>query len=72
MKLTVISNYRNQHTEYLIGSVIDIDDTAGEFLMRDAPGCFEVVKPEVEEPVEKEIGSPPVDKMIRRGRSKQK
>lgn len=75
MKLKVLSPYRSQHTEYLAGSVIEIDPVAGEFLMRDAPGCFEVfdknpIQPEVET---QEIETPPADKMIRRGgRSKQK
>lgn len=72
MKLKVISNYRSQHTEYLTGSVIDVDPVAGEFLMRDAPGCFRPVDSVVEEleaeELGKELDSPPVDKMIRRGK----
>jgi len=80
MKLKVISNYRNQHTQYVKDSVIEVDQAAGEFLLRDAPGCFKKVKdkpepipvePEVvDEPESKEIESPVVDKMIHRGSNK--
>lgn len=67
MELKVLKLYINRSVKYTAGSVINV--TAGEaaFLLRDAPGCFEEVKPEAALE-EKQIEEAPADKMIRRAR----
>ena len=41
MRLTVLSRYRSGDTVYAAGSVLDVTDAAGEYLMRDSPGTFQ-------------------------------
>ncbi len=60
-KLKVLSEYRSREIHYLKGTVIEVDEVWAEFLMRDAPGCFEEVG------VGKAPRGPAVDKMIDEG-----
>ena len=53
MKLKVLNQYKSQKAQYRLGQVIEVDDPDGDFLMRDAPGCFE-----------KHVEAPPMDKMV--------
>lgn len=67
MKLYVVESYRNRNTEYPKGSVIEVSEEEGKFLLRDAPGCFSKrpPKPEPEPEAEKkELDAPPADKML--------
>jgi hypothetical protein len=62
MKLKVLLNYKSNVAQYVAGVVTaELDQKTAEFLLRDAPGCFEVFEPE---PEAKELDQPPADKMI--------
>ena len=58
MKLLLKSFYINRNVHYLEGMIIEVSEEEGEFLMRDAPGCFEVVG------AEKALRGPLADKMV--------
>ena len=45
MKLSVKQFYRSGNVAYVPGETLEVDAEHGAFLMRDAPGCFEEVKP---------------------------
>jgi len=60
MKLYVDKKYRNREVEYTAGKTIEVPEDEAEFLLKDAPGCFEVV----EEKAEKAVKAPEVNKMI--------
>lgn len=68
IKLKVVEDYVNKDLRYGAGSVIDVPEVLGLWLMRDAPGCFERIAPAV--PSEKAITAAPADKMQRRARTK--
>jgi hypothetical protein len=72
VKLLVKAHYRSRDVILAAGSQIEVPQDEAEFLLRDAPGCFEVVgaAPPVEE--EKAPDEPPVDKMVRREGSSRK
>lgn len=62
MKLKVLLNYKSNVAQYVAGVVTaELDQKTTEFLLRDAPGCFEVFELE---PEAKELDQPPADKMI--------
>ena len=65
-KLKVVSEYRAGDVSYPLGEVITVEDDRADFLMRDAPGCFEVYA----EPVAKEIKAAPADKMVKHAKTK--
>ena len=44
MKLTVISKYTSQKAQYEAGREIEVSPEEADFLMNDAPGCFEPVE----------------------------
>ena len=50
MKLKVVSTYIAGNVNYPAGVSIEVDAERGAFLLRDAPGCFEVVEAEAEAP----------------------
>ena len=58
MKLKVLKWYANQHVAYRPGDVIEVDEAQAEFLQRDAPDCFEVVKV-------KQVKAPAKDKAVK-------
>lgn len=62
MKLKCIGNYRNDARGliYKKGEVFDADEPLAAFLLSDAPGCFEEVKPQT-----KRVSKPPVDKAVK-------
>ena len=43
MQLRCIDDYRAGDVRYEPGQVIDVKDGVGQFLLRDAPGSFELV-----------------------------
>jgi hypothetical protein len=57
MKLVVKGDYRNREVFYQKGQVIEVPEDAAEFLLRDAPGCFETA-------TEKAVKAPEVNKMV--------
>lgn len=61
IKLKCILPYRNDPRGWLYkpGTVFDATEADAKFLLADAPGCFEVVKPKA-----KRVGRPPKDKMV--------
>lgn len=64
MRLKVKALYRCRDVRYEPGE-IDVPDDAAAWLLRDAPGTFEVVQ-------DKAMERPPADKMVRKHRSKRK
>lgn len=60
MKLRVVKDYACRQHVYFDGSIIEVDEVFGEWLRRDAPDCFEIVK----EVAEKAPDKPPKDKML--------
>ncbi len=68
VKLRVLSEYICRGEHYFAGAVIDVPESHAEFLMRDAPGCFERVTDAT--PQHTELEAPPVDKMVHRARRK--
>lgn len=71
MKIRVLNHYRSRNIEYAVGQTIEVSESEGEHLLRDAPGCFKVLwgrveQQEPQEPEEKELENPPVDKVIHR------
>lgn len=44
MKLRVLFGYRNRALACAPGTMIQVDDERAAFLLKDAPGCFEVVE----------------------------
>ncbi len=64
-KLKVLSEYISRATHYPKGTVIEVDEVQAEFLMRDAPGCFEEVG-------KKAPRGPGADKMLDDGDGLQK
>jgi hypothetical protein len=58
MKLLVKSTYRAADVQLDAGKEIDVDEDRGRWLMRDAPGCFEEIKPR------RSLRKPPRDKAI--------
>lgn len=40
MRLLCISDYRSGAGDYREGTVLDVSDSIGEYLMRDSPGSF--------------------------------
>lgn len=63
IRLKVKQEYRAGALYYAAGSIIDVPAEAGNWLMRDAPGCFELY-------IEKGLDRPPADKMLRQARVK--
>lgn len=61
MKLRCIANYRNdaRGLVYRVGDELEPDKELEVFLLSDAPGCFEEVKPR------KQVRKPPVDKAVK-------
>ena len=57
VRLKVLSNYRRQQVAYVVGTIIEVREDEAEFLLRDAPGCFEVVPagPRVDLPAEEPV-----------------
>lgn len=60
MKLRCKSDYRNEALELILrkGQVVEVADPLGEFLLRDAPGCFSVV-------AVKQVKAPVKDKAVK-------
>lgn len=46
MRLRVVADYQAGVRRYRAGEVIEAGERLAEFLLRDAPGCFEVIDPE--------------------------
>ena len=57
-KLKVLSDYKSSLGAWPAGAEIEVEKWLADHLMRDAPGCFEVV-------VEKALDEPPEDKMVK-------
>lgn len=51
------------------GDVLEVSEAEAAFLLRDAPGLFELVEPDPE-PETAALDAPPADKMIKRSRRK--
>jgi hypothetical protein len=49
VRLHVLADYRSREVAYVEGSTIEVLTTDADFLLRDAPGCFEIFKPEAPE-----------------------
>jgi len=62
IRLKVISEYRAGALYYAAGSTIDAPVETALWLMRDAPGCFELI---VEAQPAKAFDGPPADKMVK-------
>jgi hypothetical protein len=60
MKIRVKQAYACRDVSHPAGAVIEVTESEGAFLLRDAPGSFELFKPEV-----KEVAAPPVDKAVK-------
>lgn len=58
VKLKVMADYQSSVGRYKKGATIEVGPAVADYLQRDAPGCFEVVRP-------KAAKRPPVDKMVR-------
>ena len=61
--MRVVEEYRAGALYYAAGSIIDVPAESGEWLMRDAPGCFELH-------IEKGLDRAPADKMMRQPKVK--
>jgi len=59
VKLRCKNGYRNRSTIYTPGQVIEVAQSIADWLSRDAPGCFEEVKPR-----KRRMRKPPADKAI--------
>lgn len=76
IKLRVLSKYRNQRTSYAAGSIIEVSEAEGAFLMKDAPECFAIIgadpKPYETKEESRVAGfeMPPADKQMRRQKAK--
>lgn len=70
MKLRVIGRYVNRGTQYEAGTVIDVPEAEGRFLLADAPGCFSVLPNPPLHTEHREIDHSPVDRMMRGRRRK--
>lgn len=66
--LLVKSTYVNRDMRFHPGT-IEVDDELAAFLMRDAPGVFAEPKAPAEEST-KAFDAPPVDKMVRKAKTK--
>ena len=69
VRLKALGRYRNRDVYYQPGTVIELPADQAAFVLRDAPGCFEVVQPPVvenDEPDAKALDAPPQDKMVKR------
>lgn len=76
VKLLVKKHYRSREIDYPEDKTIEVPENEAEFLLRDAPGCFEVViekavkapedkkEPEDNKGDEKAVDDPPVNKMV--------
>jgi hypothetical protein len=72
IRLQVVSTYRARQVAYQKGTIIEVTEDEAEFLLRDAPGCFEIAPdipradepPADEPPAGKAPKRPPLDKMI--------
>lgn len=62
MRLRCVAAYRNdpRNVIYRAGDEFDATDEHAAFLLADAPGCFEHVKPKA-----KRVRKPPQDKAMR-------
>lgn len=68
--LKVVKSYTCRDLVFVPGeNPIEVNESLAEFLLRDAPGSFEVFKPKAEARV---IEAPPADKMIRPSASRRK
>jgi hypothetical protein len=65
MRLYVIEDYRSRDIFHPKGAVLEVSLGEAVFLTADAPGCFSPQAPR-----DKEIDSPPADKMMRKGKAK--
>lgn len=61
VKLWVEKHYRSRDIDYPEGKTIEVPEDEAEFLLRDAPGCFEIV---TEKTAEKAVKAPEVNKMV--------
>lgn len=59
MKLLLLDDYYSQRGGWAKGQEIEVDDRLGQWLLNDAPGCFEVIPYGLPD-------APPVDKMIKK------
>lgn len=64
--LKVLSEYKNKNLHYLPGSTLNLDSDEEAFLLRDAPGCFEVI---TESAPAKDPGSMSASQAISYGRT---
>lgn len=73
MKLKVVSKheYRSREKVYKPGHVFEVSEEEGQFLMRDAPGCFEDLGAKATAPKAKgkakgkAVEAPPADKAVK-------
>lgn len=62
MRISVVDHYASQHPfggpdmAYRPGDVLEVSEDVGQFLLRDAPGCFEVLAPDAPEPEAQQDG----------------
>jgi hypothetical protein len=71
MKLKVVSPYKSSSTVYEVGQVLDLPDNMAAWLLRDAPGCFEVLLPEGSEVEYRDASQLEArDRMMRRPRTR--
>jgi hypothetical protein len=63
IKLLCLKEYGNQFMVIQPGQLITLEAVKADWMMRDGPGCFEVVET-------KAVDAPSVDKMLRKGKTK--
>lgn len=64
--LKIVEDYHGR-VEYAAGQVITVSAETAEWLLADAPGCFELARPVVHID---EIPVPPKDKMVHEAKNK--
>lgn len=70
MKLQCLKPFNEQGLCFTAGSVVEVSEAMGHYLLSNYPACFARYAEPVEPPAAPD--APPADKMIRRGRTVRK